>query len=99
MNKILTIDQMKGMSIDDIVRLYREGYRIEEAAYPGVYEDENKIIPYSPRGKFGFMVHTSHTPETMSNKKILTAQNGLTISTGALLLVGIGAFLYLILKK
>ena len=96
MNKILTIDQMRGMSIDDIARLYRDGYRIEEnLAYPGVYQDENEIIPYSPRGKFGFMVPS----ETMSNKKILTAQNGVTIGTGALLLIGLGAFLYLILKK
>lgn len=27
---------------------------IERLDYTGVYPDDNKIIPYSPRGKFGF---------------------------------------------
>lgn len=26
----------------------------KDLAYPGVYPDENKIIPYSPRRRFGF---------------------------------------------
>lgn len=35
--------------------------------YPGVYPDENKIIPYSPRRKFGF---TSPMSEMVTDKVI-----------------------------
>src|SRR3990167_8520519 len=33
--------------------------KYEYLAYPGVYPDENEIIPYSPRRKFGFASHMS----------------------------------------
>lgn len=99
----------------------------QQLAHPNVYTDENEIIPYSPRGKFGFM-HPTDTTNGMTIKlesmkdmsidqivelykkgfriedsapisQILTAQNGITISSGALLLIGIGIFAYLLLKR
>ena len=33
-------------------------------AYPGVYPDENKIIPYSPRRRFGVISPTYGAPNT-----------------------------------
>lgn len=122
MDKILTLDQMRGMSIDNITCLYRDGYRIEEnLGYPGVYPDENKIIPYSPRGKFGFASDKIiklesiknmsidqiielykdgyRIEETLNPTQIKTAQNGITISSGALLLIGLGIFAYIVIKK
>ncbi len=37
---------------------------LEELAYPGVFSDENEIIPYSPRKRFGF----TYPLETASDK-------------------------------
>lgn len=81
-------------------------------AYPGVYADENDIIPYSPRRKFGFAspMNKNIDIESMKNMSvdqiielyrngysieetqfptIETAQDGIYISTGALL-IGVG---------
>lgn len=102
--------------------------KYEYLAYPGVYADENEIIPYSPRRKFGFA--SNETEESLDESKIIklesmrhmsidqivqlykygykiedtsptieTAQGGIYISTGALLLgVGIIALIYYIKK-
>lgn len=101
--------------------------KYESLAYPGVYTDENEIIPYSPRRKFGFT--PNETEESLDESKIIklesmrhmsidqivqlykygykiedtsptieTAQ-GISISTSALLLIGIGALAYLYMKK
>ncbi len=108
--------------------------KYESLAYPGVYTDENKIIPYSPRRKFGFVSPISDIASGQSEKfldesKIIklesmkhmsidqivqlykygyriehasptieTAQ-GISISTSALLLIGIGVLAYLYMKK
>lgn len=60
--KILMLESMKDMSVDDIVELYRDGYIIED-----------------------------------SSPTIVTAQEGISISTGALLLIvgSIGLIWYL----
>lgn len=86
-------------------------------AYPGLYPDENDIIPYSPRRKFGFASPTDKTinlesmkdmsidqivelyrygyriedisSPTITSPTIETAQGGIYISTGALL-IGVG---------
>lgn len=66
MNKILKLDEMKNMSIDDIVIMYRDGYIIEENV------------------------------DSM-NPKIVSAD--ISVSTGSLLLIGLGIMAYLYLKK
>jgi len=96
-------------------------------AYPKVYDDENKTIPYSPRGQFGFMNPTDTangtaiTLESMKNMsidqivelykngyrientfpthQIATAQDGISISSGAILLIGMGLLAYTLLKR
>ena len=70
MNNVLTIDEMKNMSIDNIVNLYRYGYTIEE-----------------------------NTINSMNNldQKIVSAD--VMVSTGSLLLIGLGIFAYIYLKK
>lgn len=98
-------------------------------AYPGVYPDDDKIIPHSPRREFGFASPISEITtykiiklESMKNMPIdqivdlykdgykiedtsptsptiVTAQGGVSISTGALLLIGIGILAYLYIKK
>lgn len=109
--------------------------KYEYLAYPGVYADENEIIPYSPRRKFGFTspisdIASGKIEEFLDESKIIklesmrhmsidqivqlykygykiedtsptieTAQGGIYISTGALLLgVGIIALIYYIKK-
>ena len=98
-------------------------------AYPGVYPDDDKIIPHSPRREFGFASPISEITtdkiiklESMKNMPIdqivdlykdgykiedtsptsptiATVQGGVSISTGALLLIGIGILAYLYIKK
>ncbi len=63
---ILTLDNMRNMSIDEIVNLYRNGYTIEE--------NVNNLEP-----------------------KIVSAD--VTISTGSLLLIGIGVLAYLYITR
>ncbi len=46
----LDINQIQKMSIDQVVELYRQGYRLEE-----FYPDMDKTLPYSPRSGYGFM--------------------------------------------
>lgn len=82
MTLILTVEQMLNMSQEQVIEAYRQGYQLEELAFPGIYPDENEIIPYSPRRKFGFA-----SPILTEETDILTAQNGISISTGALLLI------------
>lgn len=61
MDKILSLDQIKNMPIDNIVQLYKDGHRIE------------------------------------TQEQIVSAQ-GITISTGAILLLGLGALAFIMLK-
>lgn len=63
--KTITLESMRYMSTDQIVELYRNGYRIE----------------------------TSPTPT------IETASNGIVISDGILILLGVGAFFYILTKR
>jgi len=68
MNNVLTINEMKNMSIDEIVNMYRNGYKVEENV-------------------------------TNLNPKIVSAQDGIAVSTGAMLLIGLGIVAYMYLKK
>lgn len=101
-------------------------------AYPGVYPDDDKIIPHSPRREFGFASPISEittdkiiklesmknmpidqivdlykdgykiedtSPTSPTSPTIATAQGGVSISAGALLLIGIGILAYLYIKK
>lgn len=43
--RILEVNQMQKMSIDDIVNMYRQGYRLEE-----FYPNMDKTLPYSRNG-------------------------------------------------
>ena len=67
MSNVLSLEEMKNMSIDDIVNLYRDGYTIEE--------NINNLGP-----------------------EIVSAQ-GITVSTGSLLLIGLGVLAYMFIKK
>lgn len=96
----------------------------QQLAYPGVYPDENEIIPYSPRKQFGFMrpndmtiklesmreMHIDQIVElykngfriedvSQSSYTIATAQDGITISGSAILLIGIGILAYMYIRK
>lgn len=96
--------------------------------YPGIYPDDDKIIPYSPRREFGFVSPISEMEvttdkiirlESMKNMSIdqivglykygykiedtsptiVTAQDGIYISTGAILLgIGLVALFYYLKK-
>ena len=102
---------------------------IQNMAYPGVYPDENEIIPYSPRRKFGFAssdktirlesmkdmsidqiiglyrdgyiledISPTNTP-IIDVSTIKTAQ-GITISTGALILIiGVAGLIWYLRDK
>ena len=50
MHNNLELEQMQRMSIDEIVGLYRQGYRLGE-----FYPNMDKILPYSPRKEYQFM--------------------------------------------
>lgn len=67
MSTVLSLEEMKNMSIDDIVNLYRDGYMIEE-----------NVSNLGP--------------------EIVSAQ-GITVSTGSLLLVGLGVLAYMFIRK
>ncbi len=66
-DKIIKLESMENMSIDYIVDLYKNGYRVEE--------NVNNLSP-----------------------NIVTAQ-GVSVSTGAIFLIGLGIFAYLVYKK
>ena len=70
MNNVLTIDEMKNMSIDNIANLYRHGYTIEENTINSTNDLDQKIV----------------SADVM-------------VSTGSLLLIGLGIFAYIYLKK
>ena len=65
-NGNITIDSMRDMSVDQIVELYKNGYRIEN---------------------------------TSPTHQIATAQDGISISSGAILLIGMGLLAYTLLKR
>lgn len=44
-SNILKLDQVQRMSIDEVVNMYRHGYRLEE-----IYPKIDDIVPYSKRG-------------------------------------------------
>lgn len=44
-------EQIKNLSIDQLVELYRQGYTVRENIYPPI----DDVLPYSPRDKFKFM--------------------------------------------
>lgn len=67
MSKVLSPEEMKNMSIDDIVNLYRNGYMIEE--------NVNNLVPE------------------------IVSEQGITVSTGSLLLIGLGVLAYMFIKK
>lgn len=66
-DKIIKLESMENMSIDYIVGLYKNGYRVEENV---------SNLSYN----------------------IVTAQ-GISVSTGALFLIGLGVVAYIIYKK
>lgn len=66
-DKIIKLESMENMSIDEIVDLYNNGYRIEDST--------NNLSP-----------------------DIVAAQ-GITVSTGALFLIGLGVVAYLAYKE
>ncbi len=92
----------------------------QQLAYPGVYPNENEIIPYSPRREFQFMPsNKTITLDSMrdmsidqivelykngsrietSTTSIMTATNDITVSSSAILLIGAGVLLYLMIRK
>jgi hypothetical protein len=95
----------------------------QQLAYPGVYPDENDIIPYSPRRQFGFVQPNDMTLKleqmremsidqivelyknglriegASESSQIATAQGGITISGGTILLIGIGILTYMYIRK
>ncbi len=71
MSQILTLEQIRNMSTDDIVNAYRNGYTLEQ---------------------------NSNNVEDLNNK-IVSAQDGVTVSTGALLLIGLGVVAYMFIKQ
>ncbi len=66
---ILNLDQMQRMSIDEVVNMYREGYRLEE-----IYPKIDEILPYSRRREYQFMspatCPTSVVKGTAKNMKV-----------------------------
>lgn len=65
---ILEVNQMNKMSIDDIVNMYRQGYRLDE-----FYPNMDKILPYSPGREYEFMSPAScPTPIIQGTTKTLT---------------------------
>ncbi len=48
--KTLEVNQMQRMSIDEVLNMYRDGYRLEE-----IYPEMDKILPYSRRREYQFM--------------------------------------------
>lgn len=76
MTKVLTIDEIRNMSIDNIISMYRDGYTIEENVNNTVEENVNNLSP-----------------------KIVSAQDGINVSTGAILIIGIGVLAFLYLKR
>jgi len=74
MSKVLTINEMQNMSIDNIISMYRDGYTIGE--------NESNIVE-----------------ENNLSPKIVSAQDGVSVSTGAILIIGIGILAFLYLKR
>ena len=74
MSKVLTINEMQNMSIDNIISMYRDGYTIGE--------NESNIVE-----------------ENNLSPKIVSAQDGISVSTGAILIIGIGILAFLYLKR
>lgn len=95
---------------------------IQQAAYPGVFPDENKIIPYSPRRKqFKFMDNMTIKLDSMKDMSIdqivelykngyrieemsqtstiATASSDITVSSGAIFLIGAAVLIYMLLKR
>lgn len=97
----------------------------KQLAYPGVYQDENETIPYSPRREFGFMQQNTTSDrsinlesmrdmsidqivelykdgyriETSQTSTIVTASNGISVSSDAILLIGAGLLIYMFLRR
>ncbi len=139
-NKIIKLESMKDMSIDQIVYLYKEGYIIENSSQ---IEELDELKDSERQRKYRFMRNTSvnklpfeHTPpetykreskyafmnDTTSDYPIppsvqerwerqkrygftgqesqpLQSLQGISISSDALLLIGIGLVAYLYIKQ
>ena len=46
--KILTVDLISRMSIDELIELYKQGYRLDEK--PSLYPNIDDIVPHSRSG-------------------------------------------------
>lgn len=69
-NMTISIDSMRNMSTDEIVELYRKGYRLDSGPI-----------------------------QTQLSPNINTAANDITVSTDALVLIGIGILAYMFFVK
>ena len=110
----LTLESMKNMSIDQIVDLYKRGYIIDNSSQieglPDNPETSRRLIRYGfmddtvsnypippsvyerwdRQKKYGF---------TGQESERLQSLQGVSVSSDALLLIGIGALIYLYIKK
>ncbi len=57
MEKIITIEQMSNMKFDEILNLYRQGYKLSETTEislcpdcPSIYPAIDNILPHSKSG-------------------------------------------------
>lgn len=121
-DKVIELESMKNMSIDQIVGLYKEGYTVGSLPEtPATSERQRKYgfmdvtalpfensLPdvYERERKYGFMDDTipPGVVERWERQRKYGftgqgSQEGIVISTGALLLIGIGIAAYLYLKK
>lgn len=98
----------------------------KQLAYPGVYQNDNEIIPHSPRRQFGFaqpsettnnrtieidsmrnmsidqivdLYKNGYRIETSPTHTIETASDGITVSDGIIMLIGVCALVYILLKR
>jgi len=99
--KIINLESMQDMSIDQIVALYRDGYIIEglpETAY--TVHRQIKFGLMDEQKKYGFIGQESQGGIENTSPTIMTAQDGIYISTGAILLgVGLIALFYYLKSK
>lgn len=81
--KVIDVESMKNMSIEQIVELYKLGYRIENMS--SINNHSNDL---SQRYK-----------EAHSLSPTIVAADGISIGTGAIVVVGIGLLLWFLVIK
>ncbi len=110
----LTLESMKDMSIDQIVDLYKRGYTIDDSSQieglPDTPETSSRLIRYGfmdnaiPNYPIPPGIHERWNRQrrygfTGQESQQLQSLQGVSISSDALLLIGIGVLAYLYIKK